>query len=60
MCYTDTLSGLSRRYFVPVEDSTEETLWNNGGECEESFEGIQNLISFVYLFIVVFMSETWR
>ena len=43
--------GLSGRYFVPVEDPTEETLWNNGGECEESFEGIQKLNFFFLVFL---------
>lgn len=32
--------GHAWRYIIPIEDSTEKTLWNNGRQCEESFEGI--------------------
>lgn len=42
------LLGFSRGYFVPAKDSTEKAIWNHGGECEESFEGIY--FFFTYFF----------
>ena len=39
---SETHSGDSWRYFLSLEDSTKKTLWNNGGGCQESFEGIHH------------------
>jgi hypothetical protein len=42
------LLGFSGGYFVPAKDSTKKAIWNNGGKCEESFEGIYFFILFVW------------
>lgn len=58
-CFLTYILGHSGRYFIPVEDSTEETLWNNGGKCEESIEGIRKLIFFFFgLHSLYYFSET--
>lgn len=42
------LLGFSGGYLVPAEDSTEKAIWNYGGKCEESFEGILFLFLFFW------------
>jgi hypothetical protein len=43
------LLGIFGGYLIPAEDSTEKALWDHGGECEESFEGIYIFSFFVFL-----------
>jgi hypothetical protein len=42
------LLGFYGGYFVPAKDSTEKAVWNHGGECEESFEGIYFFFTFFW------------